>query len=441
MKSKDNIPSSKVSRAMRFAKAGVQVGGNYVKHYSQRLAGRKLEKDDLHRANAEDVYGALGDLKGSVLKLAQMLSMDKGMLPAAYADKFQLARYSAPPLSGPLVQKICKQELGQSPQDFFDRFESEAVAAASIGQVHRAEKAGNTLAIKIQYPGVRDSIESDIRLAKPVALRMLNMKEKDIKPYLEELTAKLQEETDYNLELEQGIQISEGCKPLENVHFPTYYREWSSEKILVMDWIDGMHLDQFIKSNPSQEARNAIGQAIWDFYNFQVHDLRIVHADPHPGNFLIDKDNRLWVIDFGCVKDLPERFYNNYFRLLHPDILNSQAAFAESLEALDILLASDDEKARSIITANMIEMIELMTRPMRMDSFYFGDTEYFEAVYKLGDRLSRDSEFKKLGSARGPKDAMYINRTYFGLYSLLNQLNATISTAMPESFQLPQKAA
>ena len=282
---------------MRFAKAGVQIGGNYVKYYSKKWAGQEADKGDLHEANATDVYNALGELKGSVLKLAQLLSLDRGMLPMEYARKFQLAQYSAPPLSGPLVQKIFRQELGQSPQDFFDRFEPEAVAAASIGQVHRAEKAGKDLAVKIQYPGVRDSIQSDIRLAKPVALRMLNVKESDIKPYLEELTDKLQEETDYQHELKVGMQITAECKPLSNVHFPNYYPEWSTPKILVMDWVEGRHLDQFIASDPPQETRNAIGQALWDFYNYQVHKLRIVHADPHPGNFIIDSHDRLWVID------------------------------------------------------------------------------------------------------------------------------------------------
>ncbi len=428
MKEKDTIPASKVSRAMRFAKAGVKVGGNYVKHYAKRATGTKLEKDDLHKANASDLYEALGEMKGSVLKLAQMMSMDQGVLPTAYAQQFQMAQYSAPPLSGPLVRKTFRKYLGKMPEELFDRFEDTAIAAASIGQVHRAWIDDHPYAVKIQYPGVADSILSDIQMAKPFALRMLEVREHEVKDYIEEVTAKLLEETDYDLELQQSIELTEKSSVLEHVRFPKYYPAYSSARILVMDWIEGQPFDKFLATNPDQETRNRVGQALWDFYNFQIHALRKVHADPHPGNFLIDDRGQLWVIDFGCVKAIPESFYRSYFGMLEDFEANDDAGIRHHLQQLRIILPTDKEETKGFLQETFIEMAGLMAKPMFQDTFDFGDTDYFAQIYQRGEQLGKDPTLRKIGSGRGPKDALYINRTYFGLYSMLHQLRATIRT-------------
>lgn len=413
---------------MRMARAGTKVGGNYVQHYLSRLSGRRQNKEELHSRNARDLYDALGDMKGSVLKLAQMMSMDQGVLPAAYAKQFQMAQYSAPPLSGPLVRKTIKKYLGRDPEDIFDQFSSEAVAAASIGQVHRAELDGKPLAVKIQYPGVADSIASDIAMAKPFALRMLEVKESEVKDYISEVTAKLIEETDYTLELQQSVAMSEACSKLPGVHFPQYYPALSSARILVMDWIEGQHIDQWLSTGPDQEAKNKVGQAIWDFYNFQIHALRKVHADPHPGNFLIDSAERLWVIDFGCVKALPDPFYADYFGMLNAVVSHDRQSLEGFLTRLHMLLPDDDAAIRQYLCQTFEELISLMARPMMQEEFDFGDVSYFNAIYARGEALQKDPTLRTIGAGRGPKDALYVHRTYFGLYSILHQLKARITT-------------
>ena len=160
-----------------------------------------------------------------------------------------------------------------------------------------------------------DSISSDLKLVKPFAFRLLGMSEKELNIYIKEVEERLLEETDYKLEVRRSIEFSEACKNLENVVFPTYYPALSSDKIITMDWIKGLHLKEFLKTNPSQSLRNKIGQALWDFYNFQQYELRAVHADPHPGNFLITPDKKLAVIDFGCIKEIPDDFYLPFFEL------------------------------------------------------------------------------------------------------------------------------
>ncbi len=202
----NSIPASKVERAMRFVKTGAQIGGNYIKHYSKKLVDPNLSKDALHEDNATDVYNALSELKGSALKVAQMLSMEKNVLPRQYTNKFQMAQYSAPPLSGPLIVQTFVKAFGKAPQEMFTTFNMKASHAASIGQVHEATLNGKKLAIKIQYPGVAESIRSDLKIVKPIAFRLLNMSERELDKYIKEVEGKLLEETDYELELVRSLR-------------------------------------------------------------------------------------------------------------------------------------------------------------------------------------------------------------------------------------------
>ena len=157
-------------------KTGAKVGGNYLKYYGEKLIHPELTKDKLHEENAEDIYDGLKSLKGSALKVAQMLSMEKNLLPQSYVEKFSLSQFSVPPLSAPLVRKTFKQYFKKYPEEIFDTFSADSINAASIGQVHQATKNGKKLAVKIQYPGVRESIATDIALVKPIAVRMFNLK-------------------------------------------------------------------------------------------------------------------------------------------------------------------------------------------------------------------------------------------------------------------------
>ena len=424
----NSIPSTKVQRAMRFVKTGAQIGGNYIKHYSKKMVDSSLTKDELHENNANDVYNALSELKGSALKVAQMLSMEKNVLPRQYTNKFQMAQYSAPPLSGPLIVQTFVKAFSKTPQEIFDTFEMKASNAASIGQVHKATLNGKQLAVKIQYPGVAESIKSDLKIVKPIAFRLLNMNEKELDKYIKEVESKLLEETDYDLEFKRSIEISEACKHITNLVFTNYHKAFSSNRVLTMDWLDGLHLDDFLKSNPSQELRNKVGQAMWDFYDMQVHELKAVHADPHPGNFLIQTDGKLGVIDFGCVKEIPEDFYLNYFALLIPEIMQSATTMRNIMLQQQIITANDSERVQQIITDAFTKMTALLRTPFDVAEFDFGNNEYIDKIYALGEEVSKIDELKNSKEGRGSQHALYINRTYFGLYSILNILQAKINT-------------
>jgi predicted unusual protein kinase regulating ubiquinone biosynthesis (AarF/ABC1/UbiB family) len=432
MKSQSSIPTSKVERASQFVKTGIKIGGNYLKHYSKKLVNPELSRDELHEDNAEDIYESLSQLKGSALKVAQMMSMDKNLLPKAYSQRFTMAQYSAPPLSGPLVVKTFQKSFGKTPQQIFDRFDMEAANAASIGQVHEAWIGNKKLAVKIQYPGIADSVSSDLKMVRPFAVRLLNLNERDIDRYMAEVGTKLLEETDYELELRRSLEISQACSAIENITFTKYYPEYSSQRILTMDWMPGKHLKEFIRTNPSQEVRNRIGQALWDFYDFQIHTLKTVHADPHPGNFLMQDDGTLGIIDFGCVKVIPEDFYDRYFILLNPDLFRDEQRTREVFYELEFIVAEDTPEEIQFFSGIFQTMINLLGRPFHSDAFDFSDDAYFQEIYAFSDELSKIKELRESKSARGSQHSLYINRTYFGLYSILNELKAEVVTRKPE---------
>jgi predicted unusual protein kinase regulating ubiquinone biosynthesis (AarF/ABC1/UbiB family) len=437
MKSQKNIPTSKVQRATKFLQTGVKVGGNYVKHYTKKAFNPSLSKDELHQDNARDIYDSLSQLKGSALKVAQMLSMDKNLLPQAYADRFTMAQYSAPPLSGPLVVKTFQKYFKKSPHQLFDSFEMEAVNAASIGQVHVAYKDGQKLAVKIQYPGVAESISSDLKMVKPFAAQILQLPSKDIDDYLQEVESKLIEETDYDLELRRSIEMSEACAHLPNITFAKYFPELSCQRVLTMEWLDGMHLKDFLATNPSQEVRNQIGQALWDFYDFQMHTLKSIHADPHPGNFLMRADGTMSILDFGCIKVVPEEFYQNYFVVVNPYLLENEEKLKQVFYTMDFLFEDDTPQEVELFMGLFKHMIGLLCRPFREDNFDFSDDAYFKEIYEFGEYMSTLKELRESKKARGSRHSLYINRTYFGLYSMLNELGATVKTNRPEWLTVP----
>ncbi|MBT5403253.1 MAG: AarF/ABC1/UbiB kinase family protein [Crocinitomicaceae bacterium] len=435
MKEQDKIPVSKVKRAAKLVSTGAKIGGNYVKYYAKKVVGNEHAKQDLIEDNAEDIYKSLSELKGGALKMAQIISMDKGMMPAAFTEKFAQAQYSAPPLSYPLVVKTFRQNFGKSPSEIFDTFSKHATNAASIGQVHKASLNGKTFAVKIQYPGVADSVKSDLKLVKPIAMRMMGVKEKEIKQYLDEVESKLLEETDYKLELKQSIEVGSACKKMDGVFFPNYYPELSGDRILTMDWLEGMHIKEFLKTNPTQETKNLIGQRLWDLYDFQLNNLKAIHADPHPGNFLFKADGSVGVIDFGCVKRIPEEFYSKYFRLMDDRLLhNSDDELMRLFIDLDFITTEDSEEERNMFFDVFKNLMQLLTKPFRADEFYFGGDKYYNSVHEYGLELSKRKDLKKAGNARGSKHLVFVNRTYLGLYSLLNELNATIKTTVSFNF-------
>jgi len=429
LKTLESIPTNKIERASKLVSTGVKIGGNYLRYYGEKLITGENDTSKLNQNNAKDIYDGLKELKGSALKIAQMLSMEKNLMPQAYVEQFSLAQFSVPPLSGALVMKTIRKYLGADPEVIFDTFAIQSENAASIGQVHRASKNGKKLAVKIQYPGVANSISSDLAIVKPIALRMFNLKGKDTEKYFDEVEQKLLEETDYIKELKSSQFISEAAKGIPNLKFPNYYPEWTTSKTLTMDWMEGIHLSEFINQDGfNQEERNRLGQTLWDFYMFQIHGLKKVQADPHPGNFMVSSTLELIAIDFGCIKTIPEDFYVPYFELSKKENIEDLASFKKLLGVLEILLDTDTPEESAYFIQLFQKMMRLFTLPFHYKHFDFSNPEFWNSISNLSKEFTEDSQLRQMNGNRGSKHFIYMNRTFFGLYHLLCDLKAQIST-------------
>ena len=255
---------------------------------------------------------------------------------------------------------------------------------------------------------------------------MFNLKGKDSDKYFKEVEDKLTEETNYTLELQQSQEVVQACQKIENLVFPKYYPEYSSEKIITMDWMSGIHISEFAAKNTNQVIADKLGQALWDFYMYQIHVLRKVHADPHPGNFLVNSENKLVAIDFGCMKKIPQEFYVPYFELVNKKVIDDKILFEEILFELEILRADDTKEDVDYFTDLFYDLLSLFTKPFQTETFDFSNEEFFQNIAKLGERFSKDTNLRKMNGNRGSKHFIYMNRTFFGLYNLMFDLKAKI---------------
>jgi predicted unusual protein kinase regulating ubiquinone biosynthesis (AarF/ABC1/UbiB family) len=421
----DSFPSTKMERGKIFAKTGLKVGANYARYLRDRVTGRggdrETQKRDLNTKNAEDLFKEFTKLRGTALKLAQGLSMDSSMLPEEFAEVMAEAQYRVPPMNRALVRKRVRDALGSVPERLFESFTPDAVAAASIGQVHRATlEDGRDVAVKVQYPNVRDTIDSDLSMARTLIRRMI--KSPHLDDYFEEIRARLMEETDYLNEAE-NIAFFADQYDYENVVTPRPVADRTAETVLTMTFVEGDHLTEFLDTDPSQARRNHFGQLLWDVIHEQVaSNHRTIHADAHPGNFLFRDDGRLGIIDFGCVKTFPQAFRDNMLLLYRARMDEDADAIEPLLHRLDILRDEMSPTTQDLLRDFFDRFGSLIVRPYRQPSFDFGDPAFHEEL----NACFRDaSEFRE---TTGSPHFIFLNKVLVGLFSLMLKLKPTIDT-------------
>ena len=191
-----------------------------------------------------------------------------------------------------------------------------------------------------------------------------------------------------------------------------------------MDFMKGLHLSEFVKTNADTEKSNQLGQALWDFYMHQIHNLKKVHADPHPGNFLINNNAQLIALDFGCMKSIPDTFYIPYFELAEKSVMDNPKLFTSKLYELEILTAEDTPEETAFFKDMFYDLLSVFTLPFQKAVFDFSNSDFFTKIGDLAERYSQNTELKKLNNSRGSKHFIYMNRTFFGLYNLMFDLKA-----------------
>lgn len=422
--SEKDFPSSKYDRGKIFAKTGIKVGANYAKHYLNSLRGSNEETNSsFYNQTAEDIFSEFTKLRGTALKIAQSLSIDQGLLPDEFSEVMSQAQYSVPPINRSLVRSIIKRELGSYPESLFTSFDQEAIAAASIGQVHRATlPSGEQAAIKIQYPGVRDTIASDLGLAKSLFKRFIKNRG-ELDEYFEEIETTLRLETDY---IHEGQNINRFHQRFDGDRFttPQWLEDYSTERILTMTHLEGEHLKEFLARNSSQDEKDHFGQLMWDFFHEQIRQAGEIHADTHPGNFLFTEDGRLGVIDFGCVKKFPDSFFRNYLLLLPTHLERDIPTITRLYHKLGVLRGDpDSDKKEKAYFEFSLNYGYTFAMPYEEDRFDFGNPEYRDMIRGYTKNAPIGNE------ARGNKHFLYSTRVHLGLYHFLMKLGARVDTS------------
>ncbi len=295
-----------VRRGLKLGRLGASLTGSYLAYQVQNLmygSGTAGERRTAFQQRASRrVRSELGDLKGPVMKIGQVLSMMGHVLPAESLEELALLQGQAPGMHPTLARAQFKAALGATPEALFAEFDAKPFAAASLGQVHRARsKKGEALAVKIQYPGIRTAIENDFKLLRSAALpgRVSGHVSMEL---LSEVEAGFLQETDYENEARNLIRFREAFEPITYLQVPRVYPEFSTGRVLTMSFVSGDSFGDFLARKPKRSLCDLIGRRLMEVYHYELRSIRGFHADPHPGNYLFREDGQIGLVDFGCVK-------------------------------------------------------------------------------------------------------------------------------------------
>lgn len=431
------LPRSSSRRAARLAGLPFGIAGHAAGSLGRRALGRgdgDLTQDLTDRA-ADQVFAVLGELKGGAMKVGQALSVFEAGMPDRYAEPFREAltklQAEAPPMPPGEVEGVLDRQLGLRWRERFDAFDGEAAAAASIGQVHRARWAdGREVAVKVQYPGADEALRSDLRQLRRLApfLRPLSPGT-DVKAVIDELYDSCVAELDYRAEADTQRVFAAAFRDDSHIRVPSVLA--SAPGVLVTEWAEGRTLGR-IATDGTRDERSRTGALLSEFQFSSPSRARMMHGDPHPGNFLLAGDGRLVVLDFGASLPLPEGM---------PDALTSMMRLALADEADELLALMD--RAGYVGRSGMDPMDAMaflgpFIEPMRQPEFHF-DRAWMQRIMAVyGDVSGR--EFRTSRSFTLPRDYVLIHRVLSASVGMLCQLEATapyraiVEHWMPEIF-------
>ncbi len=424
----ESPPTSRLLRGTVVGKALLRIGTSKTKSFAKRSLGDKKKQRDIEEETQEEIaniiFEALGELKGVSVKIAQQIALGMPFLPPVYMEKISKTFNDIPPLNKALVRKIVKSELGAYPQEVFDSFESSAFAAASLGQVHYASKNNQNLAVKIQYPGIKKSIESDMSLLHFGLKRFA--KGQNVDHIITEIEDRLYEEVDYELEAQNCDFFRENLN-IDRIIIPEVYHELSTQKVLSSSMLEGLDLENYLASNPTQESKDSYAQLIFDSFFYTLYHLKHIHADPNPGNFLFMKDGKLGMIDFGCVKKVDEIFLESY-NALHLDLLEDISDKEMLIHYLKLGMITEDtpEKMLHFYQEVIKPLDRLYIEPLLSDSYNFKihndfSKRGFESIFEV-----QKKQFHSVHQVN--EEYIFLDRTLLGYYAIFEKMGAKIKT-------------
>ena len=285
------------------AKIAVAYALHWLRGLFQKADRRKQDLAETHFKSAVKLLDSMGYLRGAVMKVGQTLASFPDVVPREFVETLESLHFEAPPMHFSLLREMILDELGDEPENLFAEFDETAFAAASLGQVHRAKlKTGETVAVKIQYPGIARTIRTDFKNLIPLLLPHRFSKDwENLKTQFEFLRQGIERETDYEREAEYLNRARKSFFEEDGIVVPRVYPELSTGRVLTMEYLPGCHLAEYLATNPSQDERNAYAAKIVRANARILYRERMMNVDCHPGNFLFMPDGRLGLIDFGCV--------------------------------------------------------------------------------------------------------------------------------------------
>jgi predicted unusual protein kinase regulating ubiquinone biosynthesis (AarF/ABC1/UbiB family) len=426
MSDDDHVQTGRLRRLSRIAYLTARTTGDLIAAQARRKLGGGAggnEEPALSRA-AERILGTLGELKGAALKLGQALAMDPDALPPE-ARRIVAKLLSQAPQRMPYeaVSAVVREELGAPPEELFAAFDREPLAAASLGQVHAATLplalGGGEVVVKVQYPGVDKALESDLAnaavLVKGFALTGETL---DGRVYYDEVRASLLRELDYGAEAAQCAAYARAAAGYPELVVPSVIGERSAQRVLCLTRLRGPSLMDSIEAQPTDEERFRIARllifAIWGPF----FAARLIHADPHPGNFLVLPDGRLGVLDFGATKQLSERFAEVYrdFLAAHANG-RKRPPVGAALQRAGFRFTGEDEDFAYDFCERIADIVE---RPILKDEDYdFGADPMVQDTRRLFQ-----SEPRMALSIKPPAEAVLFYRSAAGLAQDLRLLKA-----------------
>lgn len=420
-----DIPRGPVARTARLAALPLGFAGRAALGIGKKVTGfaEEIISDKLQQRTAEQLFSVLGQLKGGAMKLGQALSVFEAALPEHLAAPYRAAltklQEAAPPLPAASVHKVLEAELGEGWRSKFAEFDDSPAAAASIGQVHRAVWSdGREVAVKVQYPGAGDALVSDLKqLGRFASLFRILQPGLDVKPLISELRERVVEELDYTLEAKSQRAFAKAYDGDAEILVPKVVA--AADKVLVTEWAPGTPLSRIIASG-TQEQRDRAGHQLSTLHFSGPARAKLLHADPHPGNFRIAEDGRLVVLDFGAVARLPRGLPTPIGTLVRLALDGEAQQVLDGLRGEGFIPEDADIDAEAVL-----EYLLPMLEPIASDDFQFTRKWLRHEAARIANPKSEAYAMGK--QLNLPPSYLLIHRVTLGSIGVMCQLEARAS--------------
>jgi predicted unusual protein kinase regulating ubiquinone biosynthesis (AarF/ABC1/UbiB family) len=437
LKTLSKIKSGALSRGLSLAKMSLNVGARAAGHAIGGVFSG-AEKDErlktLLMSQLKVLSTELGQLKGSVMKVGQMLSVvGEYFLPPEANELLKSLQNQSPPLAWPEIEKVLKRELGKQSLAELE-ISNEPMASASLGQVHRAVRKsdGAVIALKIQYPGVDKAIEGDIKVLKYV-LSVTNLIPKGPKyeQIFEEVKTMLHQEVDYVQEMKTTQEFKELLKDFPQYIIPTPFPEYSTRRVLATTLEEGIAIDSVEAKDFTQERRDKLARNVLQLYFMEIFRFNTMQTDPHFGNYRVrvgktPEEDQLILFDFGAVRKFPAKFISHYRELVESSLNQEPKRIAKA--ATDLKFIHDDDTPEMI--EEFVNLCMLIIEPFRGGVYNWGETDLPNRVGVSASKLAISFRLRP-----PPREIVFLDRKMAGVFIFLSVLKAKVDArALLESY-------